>query len=71
MTIESTLKKWNADLVKDDGVADAVAPELLEAEWLGLPRASESEIASAEERLGVLLPLTYREFLGSAYFGPS
>ncbi len=37
--------------------------EMIEAQWLGHPPASEEQIQEAESRLGVRLPNSYREFL--------
>ena len=37
-------------------------PEVIESEWLGLPGATEEQIIAAENRLGVKLPPSYREF---------
>src|SRR5262249_39708613 len=40
-----------------------VPNNIREAGWCGQPPASESEIQSAETRLGIVLPPSYREFL--------
>mgnify|MGYP000072157809 CR=1 FL=1 len=63
MEFSELLKKWNADLLKDDGIEEAVSPEHLKAKWLGRSPASLDEIAAGENRLGVDLPQSYREFL--------
>jgi len=47
----------------DSGIAARVPGHKAAANWLGEPGASEAEIASAEQRLGVQLPPSYRAFL--------
>ncbi|WP_295406554.1 SMI1/KNR4 family protein [uncultured Thiocystis sp.] len=63
MTLETTLKQWNADLINDEGLPGSVAQEFIDTDWFGLPPATEEEIGAAETRLGVRLPASYREFL--------
>jgi hypothetical protein len=44
-------------------VARLLPPDVMRSTWLGYPPASEVQIRQAEERLGVRLPRSYREFL--------
>jgi len=50
----------------DSRIADTFSENKVTACWLGEPGATEKEIASAEERLGALLPPSYRAFLAQA-----
>lgn len=63
MEFSELLKKWNADLLKDDGIEDAVEAAYRKGKWLGRPPATEVALSAAERRLGVSLPPSYREFL--------
>ena len=63
MAIETSLKKWNKDLLSDEYIQDSVPQAVIAAGWLGLPPATEQEIADAELRLSARLPDSYREFL--------
>lgn len=63
MEFVELLKKWNSDLLKDEGVEDFVDSAYLKAKWLGMPAASETDIAIAESRLGADFPQSYRQFL--------
>ena len=47
----------------DSAIAESVPGHKSETNWLGEPGASEAEITSAELRLGVQLPPSYRAFL--------
>jgi SMI1 / KNR4 family (SUKH-1) len=44
-------------------VSDFLSDAQREAEWVGVEPADEQQLAAAEERLGVRLPPTYRNFL--------
>ncbi|MFE9457997.1 SMI1/KNR4 family protein [Streptomyces californicus] len=64
------LGDFNARHINSDEVREAVAEqrqvisrERLEAGWAGAEPAGEEAIVAAEERLGVSLPLSYRNFL--------
>ncbi|MEU0135017.1 SMI1/KNR4 family protein [Streptomyces sp. NPDC006296] len=64
------LSDFNARHIDSDEVREAVedrrqviSKERLEAGWAGAEPASEEAIAVAEERLGVTLPRSYRNFL--------
>lgn len=50
----------------DSRIAETVPDHKTTAGWLGEPGASEAEITSAEQRLGVRLPPSYRAFLAEA-----
>ena len=50
----------------DSRIADTFSEDKVAAGWLGEPGATEEEIASVEQRLGVLLPPSYRKFLAQA-----
>ncbi|UWZ83791.1 SMI1/KNR4 family protein [Occallatibacter riparius] len=58
----------------DRRIAAEIPDHKIVASWLGEPGATETEIALAEERLGVRLPPTYRAFLaetnGFDHIGP-
>ena len=61
---ESFLKRWSqAFIASKCQELDALPPEVIEAGWLGYPGALEEQIHHAENRLGVSLPPSYREFL--------
>lgn len=57
------LKQLSLRRSADERSRNAVLPEMIEAQWLGHPGASEEQIQAAESRLGVRLPHSYREFL--------
>ena len=57
------LSRLNSLLLKSDRWREALTPESLSTRWCGLPPATEREILSAEERLGITLPPSYRSFL--------
>jgi hypothetical protein len=62
---ESFLRQWSQDILESmtDEEKRYLPSEVLVSGWLGYPGATEAEIASAELRLGVKLPPSYREFL--------
>jgi hypothetical protein len=57
------LEAYSAELLADPQVAAAVPAGLRDSGWLGFEAASESDIVTAEQRLGVRLPPSYRQFL--------
>ncbi len=59
------LEQWSQDLIESLSEAETLElpPEIRASGWLGCPGASEEEIQSLEDRLGVSLPLSYRSFL--------
>ncbi|WP_285630312.1 SMI1/KNR4 family protein [Actinoallomurus iriomotensis] len=55
------LTRWSDEWVRS---ADAEPdPELARTRWLGFGPAAEDAVAAAEERIGMRLPPSYREFL--------
>ncbi len=59
----SLMTQWNAELLVDDDIRAQLPPEVIAAGWMGYPGASEEQIATLEDRLGVALPPSYRAFL--------
>ena len=57
------LTRWSAEIVGSGDYEDELTPEVTTSGWLGYRRASKGEIATAEARLGVTFPPSYREFL--------
>jgi len=53
----------SADLLADVRIRDMLPPEVVASGWLGYRGASEKEVRDLEERLGKLLPRSYRSFL--------
>ena len=53
-------RKENKDRWK---IPKILSPEVIESKWLGYPGASEAQIATVENRLGIRLPPSYRDFL--------
>lgn len=47
--IAELLKKWNTDLLKDDGIEDSVELPYLTGKWLGRPPANYIIKPTAEE----------------------
>ncbi|MEW2165652.1 SMI1/KNR4 family protein [Streptomyces sp. NPDC007084] len=67
------LSDYNTKLINSDEVREAVeerrqviSKERLEAGWAGAEPASEETLVAAEERLGVRLPPSYRNFLSAS-----
>ncbi|WP_414548051.1 SMI1/KNR4 family protein [Anabaena sp. CCY 0017] len=57
--IEYDIKECRDDITREP----KLTPELRKSGWLGYPGATEQQIISAESRLGIKLPPSYREFL--------
>jgi hypothetical protein len=57
------LKNWSVALLGSNDLQEEPSEEAIVQEWLGLPGASESEIAALEKRLNTKLPPSYRDFL--------
>lgn len=57
------LKRWSEEWLRDEKYRAMAAPEAIATGWLGYPGATEEQIASAEARLGIVLPTSYRAFL--------
>lgn len=58
------LGAWSREILAIEEFRLELPPEVVAARWLGYPGATEEAIAAAEERLGMLLPPSYRAFLG-------
>lgn len=57
------LAQWSHDFIAYSRDSGQLSNEILESGWLGYPGATDEQIAQAEARLNVSLPLSYREFL--------
>ncbi len=67
---ESLLRDLNLkllDVYAEEDYADQygweIPPDKIASQWLGNPPATEEQIVAAETRLGIQLPLSYRQFL--------
>jgi hypothetical protein len=56
------LETWSRELIEAGAYPDLPA-EVAESGWLGFPGATDEQLTGVEERLGVGLPPSYREFL--------
>jgi hypothetical protein len=56
------LQQWN-DRLLASSLADQLPPDVVARKWLGFPPATDTQIATAERRLGLPLPPSYRAFL--------
>ncbi len=59
---KSFLKEFNQKVLHNVSHS-FIPPGQIESGWLGYPPAIEKQILTTEKRLGVKLPLSYREFL--------
>jgi hypothetical protein len=60
----SFLRQWSAAiLASPDREFFNLPQEAVESGWLGFPGATDDQLATAEARLGVDLPPSYRAFL--------
>jgi len=58
------LEKWSRAILESPEVEHFDLPtEMIQSGWLGLPAATEEQIAAAEARLGIRLPPSYCSFL--------
>ena len=57
------LEQFSQSLLVDDIIRAQQSQETLNSQWLGFPGASIQEIRNVEDRLGVSLPPSYRQFL--------
>jgi hypothetical protein len=67
------LEKWNDLLISQSNLqsfcteeliaSDMIDPKILQSRWLGYTGATNESITSLEEKLGLSLPPSYREFL--------
>ena len=62
---ENRIKEWSYKRIEalSDRQKAALPSNVIESGYLGYPGASEEQITTAEARLGVTLPSSYREFL--------
>lgn len=56
------MQQWN-DQMLSWSAAGEFPGDVLKSKWLGFPPATDALIAAADERLGIPLPPSYREFL--------
>jgi hypothetical protein len=57
------LERWSRAWLQDTDYAMQLPEAVVESGWLGYPPATDDEIAAAEQRLGTVLPASYRAFL--------
>lgn len=58
------MRRWSQQILSKPAYATSESPqEVVAAQWLGYPGATEDQIAQAETRLGTRLPSSYRDFL--------
>src|SRR5581483_8245497 len=59
------LSQWARELIRREAERrhGDIPRDVVESSWLGLPGATDSQIRSAESRLGTRLPPSYRAFL--------
>jgi hypothetical protein len=57
------MRPWTAELLADPQIREMLEPEVVASGWLGFPGASQADIQTAESRLGLQLPESYRQFL--------
>jgi hypothetical protein len=57
------LQQWSREWLEDERFRAQMPDEVVASRWLGFPGATEEQIASAEARLGIALPPSYRAFL--------
>ena len=60
---EPLLRTWSRVWLTSAEHRSVLSAEVIASGWLGFPNASEEQITSAEQRLGMSLPPSYREFL--------
>lgn len=56
------LQAYSLELIAADDLFPELPAEVVDSKWLGYPGCSESDIFRAEERLGISLPRSLREF---------
>lgn len=61
--LKTLLLQISREQLADPEFAASKSEDRVQSIWLGEPGASEAEIVSAEQRLGVRLPPSYRAFL--------
>jgi len=60
---DTFLREWSAELLTSPEIARSVPRDVRASGWLGVPGATEDQIARAEARLGATLPPSYKDFL--------
>src|SRR5690349_19977529 len=59
---QDLLSKWNSELLNCEDIVENLPSDVVSSGWLGYPGATEEQIAQAEARLDIHLPLSYRAF---------
>jgi hypothetical protein len=57
------LAEFSLDLLQNDEIRESLPEKVIESGWMGFSGATEEEIGDLENRLGVRLPNSYRNFL--------
>jgi hypothetical protein len=57
------LADFGLELLQNNEIRESVPEEVIESGWMGFPGATEAEIEELDNRLGVRLPDSYRDFL--------
>ena len=69
------LEQFSQRLLSDEQIQAQQSQEILDSRWLGVAGATNDEIKKVEDRLGIELPPSYRQFLhtsnGWRYSGKS
>jgi hypothetical protein len=60
---DALMRPWSAEVLADPELRPFVDADALASGWLGLPGASEADLAATEARLDARLPESYRQFL--------
>jgi hypothetical protein len=60
---EPLLRTWSREWLTSAEYGSVLSAEVIASGWLGFPSASEEQITSAEQRLGMSLPPSYTAFL--------
>jgi hypothetical protein len=63
-TLKGYLNRLNELMLSADGLKSLISDQSRANQWCGAHPATKQEIDSAEARLGVAFPLSYRSFLG-------
>ena len=57
------LERFSQRLLSDEKIQTQQSQEILDSRWLGFAGATNDEIKTVEDRLGIELPPSYRQFL--------
>ncbi|MFC4909595.1 SMI1/KNR4 family protein [Actinomadura gamaensis] len=57
------LERWSEEWIRAADETEKLEPDVVRDRWLGYAPATRATVEAAEERLGVRLPPSYREFL--------